>query len=126
MKKIAMILILAFFIPVFVFAGMEGNIAVAVEDKTANALVSQTAGRSPFFLIFDRSGKLLEIVDNPSEAERRGAGPSAVTLLSQKGVTFIVAEQFGEKMARSMKNEGIEYFEFHGSAEDALKKILDK
>lgn len=121
-----MILILLFLTPVFVFAEMEGNIAIAVEDKTPTAAISQAAGRSPFFLIFDRSGNLLEIVDNPSKAERRGAGPSVVAFLCQKGVTFIVAGQFGEKMARSMKNEGIEYLEFQGSAEDALKKILEK
>jgi len=37
-------------------------IAIAASDKTASAAVSSQAGRSPFFLLFDNQGRLVEAV----------------------------------------------------------------
>jgi predicted Fe-Mo cluster-binding NifX family protein len=126
MKKIVFILSFIFFLPVFVFAEAEAKIAIAVEEKTPAAEVSQVAGRSPYFLIFDRSGNLLETIDNPHKTDRRRAGGSVVAFLARKGVTFISAGGFGERMVQAMRNDGIRYLEFQGCAEDALKQILAK
>ncbi|MFO8088385.1 MAG: NifB/NifX family molybdenum-iron cluster-binding protein [Desulfatiglandaceae bacterium] len=124
MKKIIFILSIIFFLPVFAFAEAEGKIAIAVEGKSPTAEVSQAAGRSPYFLIFDRSGNLLKTIDNPHKADRRRAGASVVVFLAQKGVTFISAGEFGERMIQAMRNDGMRYLEFQGVAEDALKQIL--
>jgi len=126
MGKTLFIFLLIFLAPVFVFAEMEGKIAIAVEEKAPTAKVSQKGGRSPYFLIFDQAGRLLEIVDNPHKTDRRRAGPSVVAFLSEKGVTFIAAAHFGGKMAGSMHNKGIGSLEFQGTAEEALKRILAK
>jgi len=126
MKKIEVsILVLVLLITSLVYAADKGKVAVAAEGKTATAEVSGVSGRSPYFLIFDGDGKLLEAVDNPYKAAKRGAGPSVVPFLSQKGATFVVAGKFGENMIQTMKAKGIEYLEFHGSAEAALKKVLE-
>ena len=125
MKRIGLsILTLILGTAAFVHAEVEGEIAIAVEGKTPAAEVSQAAGRSPYFLIFDRSGRLLETLENPHRSDRRRSGPSVVAFLARKGVTFISAGEFGENMLQAMRNEGIGYLEFHGRAEDALKQIL--
>lgn len=103
----------------------KGNIAVAAEGTTAAAQVSGVAARSPYFLIFDREGIFLEALDNPYKEARRKAGASVVPFLAQKGVTTIVAGEFGRNMIQAMTERNINYVEFQGNAEAALKKALE-
>jgi len=107
------------------YAADKGKIAVAAEGKAITSGVSGVAARCPYFLIFDGDGVLLEAIDNPYKAAKGGAGSAVVPFLAQKGVTFIVAGEFGRNMAQSMKAKGIESLEFHGSAEAAIKKVLE-
>jgi len=126
MKKIGFIVLaLIFLMAGLVQAADQGKIAIATEGKTAAAKVSGVAARSPYFLIFDGSGKLLEAVDNPYKSAKGGAGTSVVSFLADKGVAMVVAGEFGEKMTQAMKRKGIKYLEFKGSAEEALKKVLE-
>ena len=109
MKKIEVsILVLVLLITSLVYAADKGKIAVAAEGKTPTAEVSGVSGRSPYFLIFDGDGKLLEAVDNPYKEAQRGAGPSVVPFLAQKGADFVVAGKFGENMIQTMKSNGIQ------------------
>jgi predicted Fe-Mo cluster-binding NifX family protein len=126
MKKTALsILVLVLLTTGVVYAEDNGKIAVAAEGRTVTAEVSGVAARSPYFLIFDGAGRLLVAVDNPYKAAKRGAATSVVPFLVQKGVAFVVAGEFGENMIKSMNGKGIEYLEFHGSAEEALRKVLE-
>jgi predicted Fe-Mo cluster-binding NifX family protein len=126
MKKIALIVLsMVFFMAGLAFAADQGKIVVAAEGKTAAAKVSGVAARAPYFLIFDGSGKFLEAVDNLYKTARRGAGTSVVPFLAQKGATVVVAGEFGGKMIQAMKGKGMRYLEFRGSAEEALKKVLE-
>jgi predicted Fe-Mo cluster-binding NifX family protein len=126
MKKISLtILSVIFLLASLVYAADQGKIAVAAEGKTAAAKVSGVAARAPYFLIFDGSGKFLEAIDNPYKTAKGGAGTSVVPFLAQKGATAVVAGEFGENMIQAMKGKGIRYLEFKGSAEEALKKVLE-
>jgi predicted Fe-Mo cluster-binding NifX family protein len=126
MKKIALIVLsVIFLLTGLVYAAEQGKIAVAAEGKTAAAKVSGVAARAPYFLIFDGSGKLLEAVDNPYKTAKGGAGTSVVPFLAQKGARTVVAGEFGENMIQGMKGKGMRYLEFKGSAEEALKKVLE-
>lgn len=126
MKKTVLIfLVLLFLFASQVCAQGGGNVAIAAEANSATAAVSGTAARCPYFLIYDGGGKLLEAVDNPYQSAKRQAGVSVAPFLVQKGVTVVVAGGFGENMIRAMKEKGIEYVQFHGSAEAALKSVLE-
>jgi predicted Fe-Mo cluster-binding NifX family protein len=106
------------------YAAGDGKIAVAAEEKSATAKVSQVAGRSPCFLIFDQGGAYLEAVDNPHLEDSRSAGASVVSFLAEKGVAFVVAGEFGKKMSTAMDARGIGYLEFQGTAPAAVEKVL--
>jgi predicted Fe-Mo cluster-binding NifX family protein len=126
MKKIGLaILSVIFLLPGLAFAADQGKIAIAAEGKNAAAKVSGVAARSPYFLIFDGAGNLLEAVENPHKTAKGGAGISVVPFLAQKGVTMVVAGEFGKNMIDAMKGKGVKYLEFKGSAEDGLKKALE-
>jgi len=119
------VLSMIFFMTSLAYAADQGKITVAAEGKTAAATVSGVAARAPYFLIFDGSGKFLEAIDNPYKMAKGGAGTSVVPFLAQKGATAVVAGEFGENMIQAMKGKGMRYLEFKGSAEAALKKVLE-
>jgi len=99
-------------------------VAVAASDKTASASVSSQAGRSPFFLLFDKQGTLVEAVDNPYK-DAGNAGIPTLDFLAGKGVKVLVAEGFGSRIVEVMKSKGMRPVEFKGSAGDAVKKAMD-
>lgn len=119
------IFLLLFFTGALSVAGDIGKIAVGAEGETPEAAVSEVAARSPYFLIFDGTGTLLEAVPNPYQDAKGGASSSVVPFLSRKEVTFLVAGDFGEKIIPAMKDENMDYLEFHGTAGEALKKALE-
>lgn len=124
MKKVILVVMgMLFFLTSIVGAAAKERIGVAAEGETGEAKVSAVAARAPYLLIFDRSGKLLETVDNPYKTAKGGAGTSGVPFLAQKGVTIVVTGELGEKMIQAMKEKGIKYLEFKGNAEEALKKV---
>ncbi len=100
------------------------KIAVAADNKTAKASVSNMAAKCPYYHIFNNKGKLIEVVDNPYMDASRGAGPLAAKFLVQKGIDIIVAESFGSKMIDALRNNGKTHFEFKGPVDDAVKKAL--
>jgi predicted Fe-Mo cluster-binding NifX family protein len=99
-------------------------IAVAASNKTPSASVSSQAGRSPFFLLFDKQGTFVEAVDNPYK-DAGNAGIPTLDFLAGKGVKVLVAEGFGSRIVEVMKSKGIRPVEFKGNAQDAVKKALE-
>jgi len=100
----------------------EIRIAVAATGQAKDAAISQQAGKAPFFLIFDGRGNLLETIENPARDQSRGAGPSAALLLADKGVTLIIAGNFGRKMKQALKEFHIQYVEKTGIANKAVQR----
>ena len=101
------------------------KIAVASGDKTVKASVSNEAAKCPYYLIFDSEGKLTEVIDNPYENASGGAGPSVANFLAQRGVTIVVAGNFGSKMINTLKDNDMAHFEFEGGIDDAVKRALE-
>ena len=124
MKKCMFIVtVLALFLAIPAFAAQSMKIAVAANDKVPTATVSGQAAPAPYFLFFDEKGKLLETVQNPyKDADR--AGPSVVGFLAGKGITVVVAGGFGPKIVDDMKAKGMAPVSFNGSAQEAVKKVL--
>jgi predicted Fe-Mo cluster-binding NifX family protein len=122
MKVISAVLAILFMASSLAFAGEKEKIAVSANDKTAAASVSKQAGPSPFFLIFDGKGKLIETIANPYK--EGGGGIAVADFLAGKGVTIVVAQGFGDKIVQVMKGKGIKAIAFKGSVEEAVKKIL--
>ena len=122
-KGIYVMLIVLFLVSGFACSGQKEKIAVSANGETVAAPVSRQAGLSPFFLLFDEKGKLIEAIENPYK-EGGSAGISIVDFLASKGVTIVVAEGFGDRIVEVMKSKGIRAVAFKGSVEEAVKKVL--
>ena len=102
------------------------KIAVASAGKTADSPVSDRAARSPYYLLFDGSGELVRIIENPHKNTERGAGPKAAQFLAKEGINAVIAQTFGGKMVSALKSNGIVYYERKGKAEDVVKEVLKR
>lgn len=109
-----------------VYAEGKGGIAVAALGTIPASEVSSVGARSPYLLIFDGEGAFQEAVENPHKEDRRRASESVVQFLARKGVTFVVAGDFGQRMTNTMQAKNIEYMTFQGTAEEAVKKAMEK
>ena len=116
-------LFILFLVSSLACSGQKEKIAVSANGETVAAPVSRQAGLSPFFLLFDEKGKLIEAIENPYK-EGGSAGISLVDFLAGKGVTIVVAEGFGDRIVEVMKSKGIRAVAFKGSVEEAVKKVL--
>jgi predicted Fe-Mo cluster-binding NifX family protein len=127
MKKSLGLCVLFLLFPLFTaLAADSAKIAVAAEGQAPFSQVSVVAARSPYFLLFDEKGTLIEAVANPHQHAPGGAGAQAVEFLAGKGVTVVIAGAFGQKMVGAMQAKGMRYLEFKGSATDAVKQALAK
>ena len=122
-KVISVTLMILSLISGLAFAAQKEKIAVAANDKIPSAAVSKQAGPAPFFLFFDGKGKMTEAIENPYK-DKEGAGKSVADYLAGKGVTVVVVEEFGGQIVEVMKGKGIKAVSFKGSAEEAVKKVL--
>jgi predicted Fe-Mo cluster-binding NifX family protein len=98
-------------------------IAVAAGGESPEAPISGLALGARFFLIFNKSGELIDKLANPAKSAEN-PGIAIADLLAGHGTSVVVAEGFGTKFIEYMNGKGIKAFAFKGSAGEAVKNIL--
>jgi len=101
---------------------MNKIIAIASEGNNIESVVCPTAGRAPYFLIFENKN-LIETIKNPFAKGSGGAGFSVAYMLAEKKVNLIIASKFGEKMIPVLKEKGIEYKEVQNKT---IKQVIEE
>lgn len=105
----------------------EGTkIALCTEGNTQDSEISPIAGRAKYFQIYDSSGKLLEVIENPFGSRGMQLGIKVANLMEEKGVKIVVAGRFGPQMLKELESRNIKTQEFQGSVKKALENILGK
>lgn len=117
-------LFLFLLLPLLVGSAEPPRIAVACSEPDVDAEISQRAARAPYILIFDHEANLVETLDN-RDVQAGGAGLQTAGLLQGKEVTHFVATRFGPNLIRGLEAAGIEYVEMEGSAQEAVRELLD-
>ncbi len=128
-KNIQCALVIFVLLPLFSFStGASADpikIVVAATSQTKDAAISKETGRAPFFLFFDAEGHFLEAMKNPAKDQHGGISRTVTNLLVNKGVTLLVAEDFGDKMRQALKDHQIKYIEKEGVADNVVKTIIE-
>ncbi len=99
------------------------SIAVAANTPEAGATISKKAARATYFLFFDGRGNFLGAEENLSSGASGGAGPKAAAFLSGKGVTLVVAGEFGTKMEQALSSYKIKHISQTGVAHEVVQAI---
>ena len=125
-KTLFSTLVVLSLVPVMAYAAQKdkAKIAVASNSKDATSSISNKAGKCPYYLIFNNTGELIEVISNPYKDAQRRAGQQAADFLANKGVTLIIAETFGGKMIEAMRSNSTDYFQLRGIVHDAVKTVL--
>jgi predicted Fe-Mo cluster-binding NifX family protein len=100
------------------------RVAVAAVGDTPEAEISMTAGRAPYYLLFDASGALLKSVRNPAERSPRSAGTAVVRLLLRESCPAVLAGKFGEKMKIQLQEQQIDFAERQGRVSDIVHATI--
>jgi predicted Fe-Mo cluster-binding NifX family protein len=98
------------------------KIAIPVNEKNIKSEVSQSFGRSPYFLIYDKETKKSVFIDNPAAQCSGGAGIKAAQTLVDENVRVIIAPRYGENAAKVLLNAEIKVLKnIAGGADDNIK-----
>ena len=105
----------------------KGMFLEAIDNPFKDA-GGNTAGRSGKSALdslrFDEKGGLTGGIETPSREDRDKIWNSLLGFLKSKGITIVVAEQFGYEIIQAMKEKGITCVGFKGRTVDAVKKAL--
>jgi predicted Fe-Mo cluster-binding NifX family protein len=107
-------------------APKPGLVAVASAGRDISGVVGQVAARSPYFLLFDTSGRFIDIIKNPFSAGGESVGLKIANLLAASQVSAIAAEKFGRAIKNNLKEKDIHYFELSGSIQEAVDTVLGR
>lgn len=98
------------------------KIAVATTRETPNAHISKHGARAPYYQFYDTEDGLIETLPNPAANMDRGAGPRAASILIDKAVDRVVAEDFGFYFMKRLEAAGISCIKSSGEISDAIYK----
>jgi predicted Fe-Mo cluster-binding NifX family protein len=104
-------------------ADRSNTIAIAAVGDNVNSEISMTAGRAPYYLIFDENGVLLKSIKNSGQSSRRSSSSVVVNLLLNESCKTVIAGKFGEKMQNQLKANKIEYYEREGSVKAVMHSL---
>jgi len=97
------------------------KIAIASEKNNIDSVVCPTAGRAPYYLVFDNK-ELIETIKNPFAVGGGGAGFSVAQMLSDKKVELVIAGKFGTVIISVFGDKGMKYKEVTGKT---IKQVLE-
>jgi predicted Fe-Mo cluster-binding NifX family protein len=96
-----------------------------ISCRDEKAEISPRPGRAPFYLLFDETAKLLEVIPNPFSRGGSGAGFGVAKMLADKGVGVVAGGQFGENMEGALRERGMKHYEMSGSVKEGALRIIE-
>ena len=102
------------------------NIALPVKARSLQAEISDTFGRTEYFLIYDMENKTAEYIDNSAAASQGGAGIKAAQTVVDQNVEALLTPQCGENAARVMQPNGIRIYKTQGGFAEGNIEAFEK
>ena len=101
------------------------KIAIAATSSETDAQVARGA-RAPYYLLIDTENGLSEALANPVSQSDRGVGPQAAAFLMSKGVTKVVAGDFGPKFRTELESGDIVCVKKMGAVSEVLAELSEQ
>ena len=99
------------------------KVAIAAEKEDIKSEICPTAGRAPYYLIFDNF-ELVKTIKNPFASGGGGAGFGVIQMLFNEKVDLIISGKFGENMISALKEKNMKYESVQSmTVEEALESI---
>jgi len=102
------------------------RIAIAAENSSMDARISDRGGRAPYYLIFENK-ELVESIKNPFAVGGGGAGWSVAYMLAERNVDLVIVGRIGPNMQRALEENNVRFIEMPGrTVIEALEGIQEK
>jgi len=107
------------------------RLAIPTKDEGGvEDVVADVFGRAKTFTIIDIEGREImkvETIQNPAASYKHGAGPIAVKMLTDRGVTTVVAGEFGPGVSTLLEQFQVAKVEVPRGTRvmDAIKPFVD-
>ncbi len=104
------------------------KVAVAAQGRDKTSLVDSRFGRCPYFQIINLDQpEEWQVLENPGNSARRGAGVTAGQFVADQGVDQAVAGNFGPNAVQVLESAGLKIVK-KGSAlsvEEIIEELLN-
>ncbi len=100
------------------------KVAITSTGNTLESKLDERFGRCALFVVLDTETKAIEIIPNPYKDAESAAGPAAVQLLATRGVSKIVAGEFGVKIKSLLDSLKIQMIVFK-RPELTIQEVID-
>jgi len=84
------------------------KIAIASNGKDTNSMVSEVAGRAPFYLIF-KDKELIKTIKNPFAVGGGGAGFGVAKMLGNEKVDLLIVGKIGDNIKVALNSVNIKF-----------------
>lgn len=102
------------------------KIAIPIDEKDINNLVSVSFGRAPYYLIYDTESKAAEYIENTAANAKGGAGIKAAQFVVDSGSEVLITPRCGENAADVINNAEIKMYKSEKvSARENIDIFLD-
>lgn len=102
------------------------KVAIPVDDKSMSTSVSQSFGRTPYYLIYDTDSKESVFLDNSAIASQGGAGIKAAQTIVDSNIDAIITPQCGENAAEVLRLANIKLYKIiNFSVQDNICALND-
>jgi len=97
------------------------KIAIPVNDKSLETLVSESFGRANYFFIFDTENNESIIIDNTATNAQGAAGIKAAQTIVDENINILITPQCGQNAANVLKSADIKLYKaINNSIQDNL------
>jgi predicted Fe-Mo cluster-binding NifX family protein len=102
------------------------KIAIASEGKDENSMISERAGRAPYYIIIkdkgrNKSREIVKIIKNPFAIGGGGAGWSVADMLSDENINLFIAGNMGGNIKIALKQKDIKMKISSGKIKEIIK-----
>lgn len=86
------------------------KIAIPVDERSIDTIVSISFARAAYFLIYNTETKENLFIDNSAASSRGGAGVKVAQLIADSNVDIVLSPRLGQNAANAFKVAGVELY----------------
>lgn len=102
------------------------RIAIAAMTRDENANISRRGARADCYLVYDETGALCDVIENPFKDYDRAVGLRVADYLSDKLVDAVVAANIGSGFERALDAKGLRHVENEGVIKEVARELAAK
>jgi len=99
------------------------RIAIAATTRDDGGKISRRGARAECYLVYDETGKLCDVIENPFKDYDRAVGVRVADYLADKAVDIVAAANMGTGFTRALDAKGVRHVESEGIIKEVAREL---